>query len=50
MHAEASLAPVVLLNVAFGQGMQADSESAASTGLNVPDSHNRHSEAPGVIP
>ena len=50
MQADGSVAPDLLLNVATGHGRQADDEFAASVGLNVPDSHNKHCEEPGVSP
>ena len=48
MQADASVAPVLLKNVAAGHGKQAADESAASIELNVPDSHGTHCNDPGA--
>ncbi len=47
MQADASVAPVLLKNVAAGHGKHAEEEFAVSIELNVPDSHGTHCKDPG---
>ena len=47
-HPDKESAPVALLKVAGGHGLQTDDEAAASVSLKLPDGHLAQLSAPGI--